>query len=350
VQYDEARKRIFIASATGHLSVYRAAAIEVCRRLWLTPVFMEGFPPESPPPLAVCRGKIDSCGAVVLLVAHRYGSRPPGEILGYTELEYEYAVQRGKQLHVFRVDEGFPWPPTDLDSGDDAVALARFVERVGVHTTRRFGDLPMFREDLMLALQPYVMVMPGGIGFREAGEVRWPLQVGSIPPIADCYQHRERETGLISDAVARGATTVLTQVLSGLGGVGKTQLAAGYAHAAKRDARVELVMWVTASSREAIQASYAQAASEIATMVPVEAEQSAQWLLGWLQNTHRPWLIVLDDLSDPTDLQGLWPAGLGGRCLVTTRRRDAVLARSGRQVIEVGLYTPQEAVTYLGTS
>lgn len=347
MQCEEVRQRIFVASATGHLGAYRAAAIEVCHRLGLIPVFMEDFAPESPPPLAVCRSKIDSCGAVILLVAHRYGSRPPGEMLGYTELEYEYAVQRGKRLHVFRVEESFPWPPPDVDRGDDAVALARFVERVGVHTIRGFGDLGMFREDVMLALQPYAMVTPGHIDLREAGDVRWPLQVGSIPLLADCYQHRERETGLIGDALAGGVTTVLTQVLSGLGGVGKTQLAAACARAAWRDATVELVMWVTASSREAIQASYAQAAREIATIVPVETEQSAQWLVGWLQTTHRPWLIVMDDLNDPADLQGLWPVGPGGRCLVTTRRRDSVLAGSGRQVIDVGLYTPQEALTYM---
>lgn len=280
---------------------------------------MEDFAPESPPPLAVCRRKIDSCGAVILLVAHRYGSRPPGETLGYTELEYEYAVQRGKQLHIFRVEENFHWPPPDIDRGDDAVALAQFVRRVSVHTTRRFGDLAGFREDLMLTLQPYAIVTPGPSGFREAGYVRWPLQVGSIPLLADCYQHRERESGLIGDALASGETTVLTQVLSGLGGVGKTQLAAAYAHAAWRDATVELLIWVTASSRQAIQASYAQAAREIATVVPVEAEQSAAWLLGWLQTTRRPWLIVLDDLGDPADLQGLWPIGPTGRCLVTTR-------------------------------
>ena len=308
---------------------------------------MEGFAPESPPPLTVCRSKIDSCGAVVLLVAHRYGSRPPGETLGYTELEYEYAAQRGKPLLIFRVEESFPWPPTDVDRGDDAVALARFVERVGVHTLRGFGDLAVFREDVMLALQPSAMLTSRGSGFGEAPDVRWPVRVGSIPLLADCYQRRERETGLIGDVLVGGVSTVLTQVLSGLGGVGKTQLAAGYAHAAWRDARVDLVMWVTASSREAIQASYAQAAREITTVVPVEAEQSAAWFVGWLQSTPRPWLIVVDDLGDPADLQGLWPVGAAGRCLLTTRRRDAVLAGSGRQVIDVGLYTPGEALAYL---
>ena len=344
---DEPRQRVFIASATGHLGVYRAAAIEVCHRLGLLPVFMEEFAPESPPPLAVCRRKIESCDAVILLIAHRYGSRPPGEALGYTELEYEYAVERGKPLHIFRVEQDFPWPPVDIDRGEDAVALARFVQRVGVHTTRRFGDLPEFREDLLLTLQPYAIGALGASGVREAGGVRWPLQVGSIPSLADCYQPRERESGLIGEALASGETTVLTQVLSGLGGVGKTQLAAAYARTAWRDHAVDLLMWVTASSREAVQGSYAQATREIATVVPEEAEQSAAWLLSWLHTTHRSWLIVLDDLGDPGDLRGLWPGGSSGRCLVTTRRRDAVLASSGREVIDVGLYTPQEARAYL---
>jgi hypothetical protein len=35
-----ARQHIFVASATGHLGAYRAAAIEVCHRLGLLPVFI----------------------------------------------------------------------------------------------------------------------------------------------------------------------------------------------------------------------------------------------------------------------------------------------------------------------
>jgi NB-ARC domain/Domain of unknown function (DUF4062)/Tetratricopeptide repeat len=308
---------------------------------------MEDFVPESPPPLAVCRDKIEGCGAVVVLVGHRYGSRPPGETLGYTELEYDYALRRGKSLHIFRVEESFPWPPPEVERGADAVALARFVERVSAHTLRGFGDLGAFREDLMLALLPYARGGSGPGGGREAGGVRWPVRVGSIPLVAECYQHRARETGLLEDALAGSGTTVLTQVLSGLGGVGKTQLAAAYARAAWRDGAVELLVWVSASSREVIQASYAQAAREISATVSGEAEQDALWLVAWLQSTQRSWLVVLDDLSDPGDVRGLWPVGPGGRCLVTTRRRDAVLAGNGRQLIEVGLYSPREASEYL---
>jgi hypothetical protein len=68
---------------------------------------------------------------------------------------------------------------------------------------------------------------------------------------------------------------------------------------------------------------------------------------GWLQTTNRSWLVVLDDLIDPADLQGLWPTGPRGRTVVTTRRRDAVLTDRGRRLINVGLYTVTEAIAYL---
>jgi tetratricopeptide (TPR) repeat protein len=144
---------------------------------------------------------------------------------------------------------------------------------------------------------------------------------------------------------------VLTQVLSGLGGVGKTQLAAHYARRAWQTRSVDLLIWVTATSREAVVATYAQAAAEIdpaAARLP-EADRRAAWLLTWLQNTERPWLIILDDLADPAHLNALWPPGSNpaGRTLVTTRRRDAALATTRRGLIDVGLFTPDEAHHYL---
>lgn len=64
-------------------------------------------------------------------MAHRYGSRPPGEVLSYTELEYEWALShRDIALLPFVVDESFPWKPADIDSGTDAQALNRFVRRL----------------------------------------------------------------------------------------------------------------------------------------------------------------------------------------------------------------------------
>jgi tetratricopeptide (TPR) repeat protein len=193
--------------------------------------------------------------------------------------------------------------------------------------------------------------------YSEARSVVWPHQIGSIPLLAECYQHREREAARIDEIAsnqidqdneaANNRTVVLTQVLSGLGGVGKTQLAADYARRIWAEGAVDLLVWATVSSRAAVQATYAHAAIEIGQLSSPNVEQAAEWFLGWLQSTSRRWLIVLDDVADPADLRGLWPTGPFGQTVITTRRRDAVLTDRGRVLIEVGLYTPAEAVAYL---
>ena len=148
--------------------------------------------------------------------------------------------------------------------------------------------------------------------------------------------------------MAEAGTAVLCQVLAGTGGVGKTQLAAGYARAAWQAGSVDLLAWITAASRDAVAAAYAQAGAIVAGAVPGDPEQATGRFLTWLEITGRRWLLVLDDLADPADLRGLWPpASIRGRVLVTTRRRDAVLSGAGRRLVDVGLFTAGEAAAYL---
>jgi len=177
--------------------------------------------------------------------------------------------------------------------------------------------------------------------------VSWPCQIGVLPLQAECWQHRGAADEL-EHAVAAGGTAVLCQVLSGTGGVGKTQLAAAYARAAWQARTMDLLMWVTASSRAGVLAAYAQAGALVASAKAGDPEQAAARFLAWLETTSRSWLVVLDDLANPADLRGLWPpASNHGRVLVTTRRRDAVLAGESRCLIQVGLFTPGEASAYL---
>ncbi|MFJ2154200.1 NB-ARC domain-containing protein, partial [Streptomyces microflavus] len=186
----------------------------------------------------------------------------------------------------------------------------------------------------------------------------WPHQVGVIPPAAWSYQHRA-ETDRLYATADSGTTTVLTQLLTGMGGVGKTQLAADCARTAWNDdsaaGGLDVLVWVTASARSSIVTGYAQAGVELCRADPGDPEQAARSFLAWLTHkaTTKPcrWLIVLDDVADPADLKGLWPPDSPhGRTLVTTRRRDAALAAHGRRTIEVGLFTEAEALTYLTAS
>ena len=68
---------------------------------------------------------------------------------------------------------------------------------------------------------------------------------------------------------------------------------------------------------------------------------------GWLSRDHRPWLVVLDDLRDVADLEGLWPAGQAGRILITTANPVAFPGAQDALIHPVGVFSPQQALSYL---
>ncbi|MFG1812083.1 NB-ARC domain-containing protein, partial [Streptomyces sp. NPDC049040] len=174
-----------------------------------------------------------------------------------------------------------------------------------------------------------------------------PHQVGLVPPRALSFQDRA-EASRLAAMVEGGGTAVLCQVLTGMGGVGKTQLAADFAHRAWDERRVEVLVWVTAVSRTAVIAAYTQAAEELCGGEPSDPERAAGVFLAWLRARQHRWLVVLDDIADPADLKGLWPPDSPhGRTVATTRRRDAALTGQGRRRIDVGVFSTGEAVRYL---
>ncbi|MEU7787269.1 tetratricopeptide repeat protein [Amycolatopsis sp. NPDC049159] len=178
---------------------------------------------------------------------------------------------------------------------------------------------------------------------------------GSVPSRVGGFQHRTIAATL-ARSVEGGGTAVLTgaatatptSVLTGLGGVGKTQLAADHAHTVWDERQVELLVWISARTRDAITARYAEVAVELLGEDPATPERAWRRLLEWLAETPDRWLVVLDDVQRPSDLAGLWPPhSASGQVVVTTRCRDAGLRGDRRRIIEVDLFTPAEAFAYL---
>jgi tetratricopeptide (TPR) repeat protein len=185
--------------------------------------------------------------------------------------------------------------------------------------------------------------------------VSWPVRAGIMPPLDSWYTERP-ETGLeAAGGVQPGETVVLTDSdegvaagQGGIGGTGKTQLAVGFAQSAWKEQAVELVVWVTASSREAILTGYADALTAIGAADSRDsAGTAAGRFISWLARSTRAWLVVLDDLADPADADGLWPRGPAGRVLVTTRRWEAVPSGQDVRLVPVGGFSLREALAYL---
>jgi hypothetical protein len=196
----------------------------------------------------------------------------------------------------------------------------------------------------------------GGVHFHgTAGHTTptWPYRAGVVPQRAGCFQNRAIAQ-LLTRAVDNGDTAILTgdiehtSVLSGLGGVGKTQLAVDYAEHLWQTGQLDLLVWITAGSRDAIITDYAQLAEDLTGTPDADPEGAARRALSWLATTGIRWLMVLDDVQAPADLRGLWPPTTPtGRVVVTTRRRDHALTGHQRRLIPIGLFTPEESHAYL---
>jgi tetratricopeptide (TPR) repeat protein len=181
-----------------------------------------------------------------------------------------------------------------------------------------------------------------------------PVLSGTVPPLDGGFVARP-ETGMsLASGLSPGLTTVLTdgpEIAAGhergVGGTGKTQLAVALARTLWETRAVDVLVWVNASSRESIITAYARTVSKVSATVPGEnADTAAERFLTWLAKTRRPWAVVLDDLTDPDDLNELWPHGSAGQVLVTTRLDQGVLRRDERRIVQVGGFTRREAVGY----
>ena len=188
------------------------------------------------------------------------------------------------------------------------------------------------------------------------------LVSGIIPPLADTYFQR-LETGVdLKAGLFPGETVVLThgeetQAAPAVqGGTGKTQLAVEFTHALRSARAVDVLVWVIAASREALVAGFAQAAGAVGAGEPDgDAEAAAARFTGWLARTERRWALILDDLADVADLEGLWPVGPNGQIVITTRLSAAAFgvgahaAASGLRIAPVGGFSRREALSYLGS-
>ncbi|HME63578.1 MAG TPA: hypothetical protein VKG61_01630, partial [Streptosporangiaceae bacterium] len=183
------------------------------------------------------------------------------------------------------------------------------------------------------------------------------LVSGIIPPLVDSYFQR-LETGIdLKAGLFPGETVVLTHgeetesAPAAQGGTGKTQLAVEFTHALRNTRAVDVLVWISASSRDAVSAGFARAASAVGAGDPdADAQDAADRFTAWLARTERRWALVLDDLADLADLDRRWPAGPNGQIVITTRLPAAAFglgahaAAGGLRIAPVGGFSRREAL------
>jgi tetratricopeptide (TPR) repeat protein len=150
---------------------------------------------------------------------------------------------------------------------------------------------------------------------------------GSLPPIWNVpvgtrlFEGRVTTLSRLAETLARDGAAAVTQMISvhGLGGVGKTQVAARYAR--DHQGSYDIVWWVR-SEEDAIRLSdYASLGAALG--LPEAAEQNQADLVAatakWLARAGR-WLLIFDNAPSPQVIADLIPERSGGHVLITSRR------------------------------
>ena len=124
----------------------------------------------------------------------------------------------------------------------------------------------------------------------------------------------------LREHLTREHTLDLTQSLaiSGLGGIGKTQIALEYAYQYRQDYR--FVFWTSAATRETLQAGIATLADLLQLPERNEQDQNkiVQSVRRWFA-TNEGWLWILDNADDVAMVHDILPTQRPGHLLFTTR-------------------------------
>jgi hypothetical protein len=110
------------------------------------------------------------------------------------------------------------------------------------------------------------------------------------------------------------------EAISGLGGIGKTQLAVEYAYRAAP--KYQAIFWVTAETRETLISGYETIARDLNLPEKNDSDPDKKPLIQAVKHWLRmksDWLLILDNADNLPLVQSFVPPTFGGRVLLTTR-------------------------------
>ncbi|MGW0247162.1 FxSxx-COOH system tetratricopeptide repeat protein [Nocardia goodfellowii] len=170
------------------------------------------------------------------------------------------------------------------------------------------------------------------------------LRVGDFPDASPCFVERATLEE-IADAFQAGTQVSLCS-LTGLRGIGKTQLAAAYARRRLAEPVAGVVVWSNAESREVLEAELHRLALVLDVADPDgDTPASARAVVRALNDRPGRHLLIFDNAVDPDLIAQYRPTRATQTLITTTDHRFAVI---GTQV-HVSTYTRAESVRYLST-
>jgi hypothetical protein len=226
------------------------------------------------------------------------------------------------------------------------------------------GDVPL-RQD------PADLPLPAGLaGDSEAGPSPW-LQSGAqaregrgradgqsrpslriwsneIPSRKPNFTGRAAQLALLSDNLSSRPAHV--QVISGDGGIGKTELATEYIH--RNIYTYEIIWWIRAEHPDRVRDALIKLGQRLElrqATTDSDRDRTVEAVLKALQSdTRASWLLVFDNAANPLDLQKYIPASRpNGHVIITARQPNWPRQIISADSVEVSPFTEEESVWFL---
>ena len=140
--YPTIRYQVFVSSTYEDLREDRQQATQAILEAGSFPSGMELFPASDDTQWELIKRVISECDYYVVILGGKYGSIGPAR-LSYTEMEYDFAVERGIPVMGF-VKEPLDELPSKSVEADPSrrKQLDAFREKVMARTCRKFRILP----------------------------------------------------------------------------------------------------------------------------------------------------------------------------------------------------------------
>lgn len=161
----------------------------------------------------------------------------------------------------------------------------------------------------------------GGAGSSHQAKAVFPQFVG-VPDRNRQFVGRTDDLDKLERLVNEsGGAAVIAQVAFGLGGVGKTAIAAEFCH--RQRERRDAIRWLTAEDRQGLVTAFMDMGPALGLdLTGLRMDDGIARVRQWFETTHRAWLLVFDNVETPDVLEGLIPEQGNGRALITSRYRD----------------------------
>ncbi|TYP80667.1 MULTISPECIES: tetratricopeptide repeat protein [Nitrosomonas] len=364
--------RIFLSTVSAEFRSYRDALRHDLERPNVTVKVQEDFIATGTETLDKLDEYLQQCDAVIHLVGDMTGAlaqapslafilkqcpklaerlpplhpflEPGAQALSYTQWEAWLALYYRKRLIIAIPEAGAPrdaqYQPNEEQRKQQQQHLARLAA-LEHYPEIRFANPDRLAVEILRSKLHDILA--------RAGALKKPV-ILPIASIGGLFKGRGAWLDYLSRSLGpvleNDETPVVTRVLSGLGGIGKTRLALEYAW--RRGEDYMALLFVDANSVEALQRNLAALCHTFKLEEQRETDESRQRdaVLSWLRQ-NPGWLMILDNVDTEEvakAVEDLVPQLFGGHLLVTSR---LVNWSGSKSVLPVDLLSIEAAIEFL---